>query len=73
MTVDHDRCEWVNVFLVPAYPCCAGQNPESHKTVVCVCGVCGSTSCLELVSLWNIVRWSNRSSCLCHGCGTSRS
>jgi len=23
--------------LVPAYPGCPGQSPESHETVVCVC------------------------------------
>jgi len=31
--------EWL-LLLVPAYPACPGQNPESHKTVVCVCVVC---------------------------------
>jgi len=24
-------------FLVPAHPGCPGQNPQSRKTVVCVC------------------------------------
>ena len=29
--------------LVPAHPGCPGQNPESRKTVVCVCAcVCNS-------------------------------
>jgi len=37
MTDDHDRCEWVNVFLVPAHLGCPGQIPESHEKVVCVC------------------------------------
>jgi len=26
--------------LVPAHPGCPRQNPEIHKMVVCVCGVC---------------------------------
>ena len=37
MIDDHDTCEWVNFFLVPAHLGCPGQNPESHKMVVCVC------------------------------------
>jgi len=38
MIDDHDECEWVNVFLVPAHPGCPGQNPKSRKTVVlCMC------------------------------------
>jgi len=32
--------------LVPAYPGCLGQNPESHKVVVCLC-VCVSVSGLR--------------------------
>jgi len=34
MIDDHNRCEWVNDFLVPAHLGCPGQNPESHKMVV---------------------------------------
>jgi len=35
MIDDHDRCVWVNVSSVlPAYPGCPRQNPESHKMVV---------------------------------------
>jgi len=37
MTDYHDRCEWVNVSLVLAHLDCPGQNPDSRKTVVCVC------------------------------------
>jgi len=33
MIDDHDRCEWVNVFLTPAHQGCSGQNQESHKMV----------------------------------------
>jgi len=29
--------------LVPAHPGCPGQNPESHKTAVCVCAGCPSS------------------------------
>jgi len=36
MIDDEDRCEWMNVFLVLAHLHCPGQNPESHKMVVCV-------------------------------------
>jgi len=36
---DHNGCEWVNVSsgTLQAHPGCPGQNPKSHKTVVCVC------------------------------------
>jgi len=37
MTDDHDRCEWVNVFSGIGSPRLPRQNPESRKTVVCVC------------------------------------
>jgi len=36
MIDDHDRCEWVNVSYGTISPRLSGQNPESHKTVVCV-------------------------------------
>jgi len=32
MIDDHDECEWVNVSSGTS-----SQNPQSHKTVVCVC------------------------------------
>ena len=36
MTIDdHDKCESVNVLLVPDYPGRPGQNPESRKIIVC--------------------------------------
>ena len=37
MTDDQDRCEWVNVSSGTSYLGCTGQNPDSLKTVVCVC------------------------------------
>jgi len=37
MTDDHDRCDWVNVSFGTSSPGCLAQNPESHKTVLCVC------------------------------------
>jgi len=36
MIDDHDRCEWVNVVLVPARSRCPVQNAESCKVVVVV-------------------------------------
>jgi len=36
MIDDHDRCEWLNVSLIPADPGCPRQSPESHKMVVVV-------------------------------------
>jgi len=37
MIDDYDRCEWVYFSSGTAHPGCPEQNPESHKTVVCVC------------------------------------
>jgi len=36
--------------LAPSHPGCPGQNPESHKTVVCVC-VCMRACVRACVSL----------------------
>jgi len=36
MIDDHNRCEWVNVSCGTAHLGCPGQNPDSHKMVVCV-------------------------------------
>jgi len=54
MIDDHDRCEWVNVSSGTSSPGLPGQNPESCKTVVCVCGLCPWLS-LPLVALRYIV------------------
>jgi len=39
MIDDQNKYEWVNGewSSVPTHPGCPGQNPESRKTVVCVC------------------------------------
>jgi len=38
---DHDEHEWVNVSSGTDSPGFPGQNPQSRKTVVCVCD-CGN-------------------------------
>ena len=37
MIDDHDECKWVNVSSGTGHPGCPGQNPQSRKTVACVC------------------------------------
>jgi len=44
MINDQDRCEWVNVLLVPAHLRSPGQNPESCKMVVVVVVVMSAMS-----------------------------
>jgi len=36
MIDDHNRCEWVNVSSGTGSPGLTGQNPKSHKMVVCL-------------------------------------
>jgi len=40
--------------MVPAHPGCPGQNPESHKMVVCVC-VCVVLVKIRTLSLYSSV------------------
>ena len=46
MIDDHDRCEWVNVSSGTVSPGLSGQNPNSHRMVVCVCG--GGRGCVRV-------------------------
>ena len=57
MTDQHDRCEGVNIFLVPAHAGCLGQNPESRKNVVCVCRCVRVCVCAEMSFLNKIRYW----------------
>jgi len=41
--------------LVPAHPGCPGHSPESHKMVVCVCGVCVCVCLVNVVILLCLV------------------
>ena len=53
MIVDHNECSGRMFLLVPVYPGCPGQIPQSRKTVVCVC-VCVITTVLCCVILTHI-------------------
>ena len=45
----------MNVFLVPAHLGNPGQNPESHKTAVCVC-VSGSRHTGKLAEIAELIK-----------------